>query len=418
MRLMMHCIVALFLLLSAALVLAGENCTVCHKKVVQGVHRGLRCLSCHLDGTRILANPASRESRAAGCIGCHKGYAALFEHAMGTRKAEHRFVAKSFGRIDARYFEKNCNGCHLKGCTDCHGGNGHEIAMPRDRDCFTCHKGYFVGTDYYGMAPREDNMRYQRGEVAYGEAYLKMTPDVHAEVGLTCAACHSMTSLAAGRKAAKGCRDCHKPRLSVPEHRIAGHLKKLECYACHSAWAAQEYGTFYLRFSNSPSQEYYRLRRDQTAEEYVKSAYLRKQDAPPLGLNAAGKVSPIRPQFIGYFTDIKYDRAIWEENRLLVAQWKAFFPHTVRRGSVMCEGCHDNPRRFILEPERDRIYQLQAEGLALSSFWDQRGQQVVNGTFMPAARYREFSRKTPAYKRAYLEKWQSFVNRVEVSSGR
>ncbi len=52
-----------------------------------------------------------------------------------------------------------------------------------DRVCFTCHKGYFVGTDYYGMAPREDSLRYQRGEVAYGETYLKMTPDVHAEKG-------------------------------------------------------------------------------------------------------------------------------------------------------------------------------------------------------------------------------------------
>lgn len=416
MRLMMRCIVASCLLLSAAVALGKENCTVCHKKVLQGVHRDLPCLSCHLDEERTLANPASRESGAAGCVGCHKGYAALFDHAMGTRKGERSFVRDGWGRADSGFFEKNCGVCHLRGCTDCHGAKGHAIAKPRDRDCFACHKGYFVGTDYYGMAPREDSMRYQRGEVAYGEAYLKMTPDVHAEAGLACADCHSMKSLAAGRKAAKWCTDCHAVKKSVPEHRIAAHLEKLECYACHSAWAAQEYGTFYLRFSNSPSRELYALRRDQAAEEYVKSAYLRRQDAPPLGLNGHGRVSPIRPQFIAYFTDIRNDRAVWDENRLLAAQWKAFFPHTVRRGAVMCEGCHDNPRRFVLERKEDRIYQLQAEGMTLPSFWDASGQRVANGAFYPAARYRDLSRKTTAYQRAYLEKWQSLVNHVEASS--
>ncbi len=416
-RFMMRCIVAFSLLLSALPALAAENCTVCHKKTVKGAHRGLPCLSCHLDEAKTLADPASRESGAAGCVGCHKGYAALFGKAMGSRKGERDFVARSWGKADPDFFAKNCNACHLKGCTDCHGAKGHEIAKPKDRDCFTCHKGYFVGTDYYGMAPREDSMRYQRGEVAYGEAYLKMTPDVHAEAGLACAACHTMASLAAGKKSAKGCRECHEPKRNIPEHRIAAHLEKMECYACHSAWSPQEYGTFYLRFdSDSPSKERYRVRRDQAAEEYVKSTYLRRQDAPPLGLNRQGRVSPIRPQFIAYFTDIRHDRAIWDENRLLAAQWKAFFPHTVRRGSVMCEGCHDNPRRFVLEREEERIYRPAAEGMTLPSFWDATGQEVANGAFYPQARYREMSRKTTAYQRGYLEKWQSLVNHVETSS--
>lgn len=418
MRSMMRCIVACLLLLSAGGALAGENCTVCHKVRVKGAHAGLPCLSCHLDEARTLANPASVASRAAGCVGCHKGYQALFAHAMGTRERERRFVGRSFGRYDERFFEKNCDSCHLKGCTDCHGKEGHAIGKARDRECFACHKGYFVGTDYYGMAPREDNMRYQRGEVAYGEAYLKMTPDLHAEAGLACGACHSMASLAAGSKAAKGCRDCHEPKRSVPEHAVAAHLEKLECYACHSAWGAQEYGTFFIRFENSPSQELYRIRRDTTSEEYVRSAYLRRQDAPPLGLNGRGKVSPIRPQFIGYFTDVKYDRAIWEENRLVAAEWKPYFPHTVRRGTVMCEGCHETPRRFVLEPESQRIYALKADGMTLESFWDRTGQRVEGGAFLPAARYREMSRKTPAYRKAYLEKWQTLVDHVETSSGR
>ena len=419
-RSMMLCIAACFLALSAAsgpaLAGEGENCTDCHRVVLKGVHAELPCLSCHRDESDTLGNPASLESRAAGCVGCHRGYDGLFDHAMATRERELSFVDRSFGRGDAGFFGKNCNSCHLGGCTDCHGGKGHEIAPARDRDCFACHKGYFVGTDYYGMAPREDSLRYQRGEVAYGESYLKMTPDLHAEAGLTCADCHSMGSLASGRKSSKSCTDCHQVTRTVIEHRIGAHLEKMECYACHSAWAAQEYGTFYLRFTDSPSQDLYRVRRDNSGDDYVKSAYLRRQDAPPLGLNARGKVSPIRPQFIGYFSEIGSDRVLGQENRLVAAEWKAFFPHTTRRGSVMCEGCHDNPRRFILEQQADRIYQLQADGMTLPSFWESGGQKVVNGAFLPAPRYLQLNKKSPAYQRAYLEKWQNLINHVETSS--
>jgi len=394
---------------------AGENCAVCHRVSVQGKHANLPCRSCHGDDVDTLFKPASAENRAAGCVGCHRGYAALFDHAMATKSRERQFVERSFAKGDAGFYGKNCASCHLTGCGDCH-GSGHSLARPRDRSCFVCHKGYFVGTDYYGMAPREESLRYQRGETAYGENFLKMAPDVHAEAGIPCGACHSMASLAAGRSAAKGCVDCHKVSRKVPEHRIAAHLERLECYACHSAWAPQEYGTFYLRFTDSPAQQSYELK--ENAGEYVKSVYLKKQDSPPLGVNSRGKVSPIRPQFIAYFTRIVRDRPVGGENRLLAAEWKAFFPHTVRRGSVMCEGCHDNPRRFLGEADQDRIYDLKKDGLSLPSFWQREGQRVVNGAFLPDERYRRLALKSPAYLRAYLEKWQTLVDHVENSSAR
>ena len=424
MRLMMLCIAVCFLLLDTAAGGAAENCKVCHRVTLKGVHAGLACLSCHLSESDTLADPAAGAGRAAGCVGCHRGYAALFDGAMATRKSEKLFVDRSIGAFDPGFFQNSCGSCHLSSCTDCHGGSGHEIAPATDSSCFACHKGYFVGTDYYGMAPREDSLRYQRGEVAYGETYLKMTPDVHAEAGIKCGTCHSMASLVAGRKSSKSCLDCHKVSTKVVEHRIGAHLEKLECYACHSAWTPQEYGTFYLRFADSPSQDYYRVRGNEG--NYVKSAYLRKQDAPPLGINARGKVSPIRPQFLLYFSDIKNDRPVgnWPlatgpdlvENRLLAAEWKAFFPHTIRRGTVMCEGCHDTPRRFIMEKKEDRIYQLQADGMTLPSFWDRTGQKVTNGDFLPVSRYLLLTEKSPAYQKAYLQKWQNLINRVENSS--
>lgn len=407
-------IVVSFLAIKAGSADAAGNCTSCHHVQVTGAHARISCALCHGNESNPAVNPASLASGAAGCTVCHRGYAALFDHAMGTRAGEKAFVARSWGKADPHFWDKNCNSCHVTSCLDCHGGKGHAVVLPTKKMCLACHKGYFIGMDYYGRAPREDSLRYQRGINIDGERYLKMLPDVHAEAGMGCGACHSMRSLAEGKKTSKKCLDCHRLNKKIVEHRIAGHLNKLECYACHSSWGAQEYGTFYLRFTDSPSRDYYRLKN--SGNEYVKSAYLRKQDAPPLGINERGKVSPIRPQFMAYFSDIRHDKPFGPENRLLAAEWKAFFPHTIRRGTVMCDGCHDNPRRFIQESKEDRIYLLQKDGMILPSFWDRTGQRVANGDFMAVARFRKMTGKSPAYKKAYIEKWKSLVSRGENSS--
>lgn len=375
------------------------------------VHVGFGCGSCHLQGGNA-SDPAASSGRAAGCVACHNGHERIFDHAMGKRSGERQFVQRSYGRFDSGFWDKNCNSCHLKGCLDCHGDG---LAKPSVAECQRCHNGYYTGWDYSGRAPREDNMRYQRGIAVNGETFLKMLPDVHYSAGMTCGACHSMASLAEGKKASKLCRDCHKPSLKILEHRISAHLQRLECYACHSAWAPQEYGTFFLRFRDQRMKEDFDLKSGANAE-YLRSAYLKKQDAPPLGINAVGRVSPIRPMFIAYYTDIMTARNNGPENTMLVAEWRAYFPHTVQRGTVTCEGCHDNPTRFLFEPESRRIYNLEKDGMGLASFWLQKGQRVSNGSFIDAARYLRMSSKTPAYTKAYVEKWKTFLNRVENSS--
>ena len=120
--------------------------------------------------------------------------------------------------------------------------------------------------------------------------------------------------------------------------------------------------------------------------------------------------------FIAFYTDIMTAKNNGPENTLLTAEWRTYFPHTVQRGSVACEACHDNPTRFLLEPESRRIYNLQKDGMGLESFWSQRGQRVSNGSFMDAARYLRMSSKSPAYTKAYITKWKTFLNRVENSS--
>ena len=332
---------------------------------------------------------------------------------MAHRTGEKQFVQRSYARVDSDFWSKNCDSCHLKSCQDCH--DGLLPSKPSVAACQKCHKGYYTGWDYSGRAPREDNMRYQRGIAVGGETFLKMSPDVHYRAGMTCGACHSMASLARGQKSSKQCLDCHMPSRKPVEHRITAHLQRLECYACHSAWAPQEYGTFFLRFRDPALKEDFDLKPG-ASPDYLRSAYLKSQDAPPLGLNAAGRVSPIRPQFIAYYTDVQSARNNGPENVLLAAEWRAFFPHTIQRGTVTCEGCHDNPRRFLHEPQSLRMYQLKKDGMGLESFWLQDGQRVVNGNFVSASRYLRLSKKSHAYTKAYIEKWKTFLNRVDNSS--
>jgi hypothetical protein len=354
----------------------------------------------------LLASPARAADPEANCLGCHPKARAALSGPMSTRASERSFAHRAFGAAEGdRFFEASCSGCHVSACSDCHGAAPHKDGRPKDDACLGCHRGYFVGWDSYGRAPREDHARYRRGAVANGESFLKMLPDVHRERGITCADCHPMQSLHGGTGAARTCVDCHpNPSRTVPEHSFDGHMNKMECVACHAAWAPQEYGTFLVQPRTSTQQEAFAAL--PSFGPWKKSAYLRRQDAPPLGLNARGKVSPIRPQFILFATDPSRG---WE-NRLLAAEWKAFSPHTIRRGTVTCSGCHESPRRFLLEADADRLHLLDQDGLALRSFWSQTGQRVTNGAFFPRDRYTLMNRKTPEYVRQYLRQWQNLLD--------
>lgn len=395
---------------------ADDGCRVCHAVELRGIHAGLDCASCHGEDAGQRPPGAALSATAIYCQECHPDTLGVLHGPMAHRQAEQDFVARSWGQADPDFYQKNCAQCHVRTCTDCHGLDGHDIARPTKEDCHACHRGYYVGADYYGYAPREDAQRYQRGLSYGGEHYLKMRPDVHARAGMACGDCHDMNSLAQGRTASRTCLDCHEPDPEVIEHGIAAHMQKFECYACHSGWAPQQYATFFIRFTDGEVPDYFILRRDRTAPDYVRSAYLRFQNLPPLGISERGRVSPIRPQFQAYFSEISADGPVGEPNRKLAAQWKAFFPHTIQRGTPMCDQCHDNPQRFLLQKPEDRIYRIDEDGLGLQSFWMQEGQTLVNGSFYDTARYERMSRRDGEYVKAYVEKWKRLTESVGASS--
>lgn len=376
-----------------------------------GILRGIVVIALILTGPGGVTAREDLPPAVAPCSSCHPGQAAVLAGPMATRSAEVAFACRAFGDEGPAFFSASCAGCHVSACEDCHAGDAHRPATAYDSACLECHKGYFTGWDYFGRAPREDHGRFQRGPEAQGEYHLAMAPDIHAAAGLGCADCHRIHG--APEAEARGCRDCHlEIDETVPEHAIVAHLDHMTCSACHAAWAAQEYGTTLVMPRGEAAEDAFWSLPE--AGDWIKSAALRQQGPPPLGLDSAGRVSPIRPQFILLATDRHRD---WE-NRLLVAEWKAFAPHTIRRGSVTCGGCHENPRRFLLEDPADRIYDLGADGLPLESWWSRTGQRVVNGEFFPAERFERMNRRTPEYVRQHLRRWQSMIETGAASSAR
>ncbi len=407
----------MFWILVLSALLTFSNAALAVEPQLTGGHAGFACSSCHGDGVATGRDLSSAVSRARGCTSCHQGYDRIFDQVMTTRHAEKHFCERSFDKVDADFFSNNCTACHVSDCLDCHGPDGHQLTAGGQDNCLTCHKSYFVGHEYLGLAPREDHPRYQRGPESQGDHYLKMRPDIHYENGLECRDCHSMQSFMSGQAAAKSCQDCHQPDMQVVEHRISAHIEKLECYACHSAWAAQEYGSFFLRFGEDNRESAVKdFKAPSLNGDYLQRTYLRRQDAPPLGYNQRGKLSPVRPQFISYYSDLRGDGFPLVENQFMTAEWKAFFPHTIRRGTVMCDSCHNDARRYLLEAVEDRIYRIDLDGLGLSSFWNQEGQTVINGSFVSPQQFSELTKKDAAYTRAYVERWQKLIGHGDASS--
>jgi hypothetical protein len=223
-----------------------------------------------------------------------------------------------------------------------------------------------------------------------------------------------MKSLSDNKKYAKTCTDCHnKIDKTIVEHNIQEHLEKLECYRCHSSWAVSELGTFYIQFIDSDVRKFYKSLKH-VSGEYIKSAFMKEYGPPFLGINSSGKYSPIRAEFILFYTGMYKNRLIGDDNRLLGAFWKAFYPHTIRVVTVMCDNCHENRKKYLLLDNNTDFYELQKDDVQLESFYTNMNQKMLNGYFIDNQSYNnKINKKTDKYVKTYIKKWAEFINFIE-----
>jgi hypothetical protein len=361
--------------------------------------------SCLL-GSAEAAKAADFRAEAKVCLSCHGEYSGILASNMRTRANEARFIQKTFSPVDLNFAVKNCNGCHIASCLDC-----HAEGKPDVNACLKCHNGENTGADYAGMGIREDHERYQRGPSFNGINYMKMLPDAHYEKGFACGGCHTMRSLA-GNGSVKQCAQCHSYSRKIVDHSIKAH-DNLACAGCHAAWSPTEYGAFYIRLRESKSRDYFRAVR-QLNSEYVKSSFMRLNIPPALGKNEEGKYIPIRPRLV-FFTDVYRDAPVGDENRMLSNLWEPFAPHTLRRETLTCEACHNDRRKYLIENDAERIFLTEKDGLQINSFHDNTFFRIDKGSFVTEEDYTKISMRTTDYIKAYLKKLEQMKNTVKNS---
>ena len=394
-----------------------DTCLDCHKTIViSGPHKGINCTACHKKNIKHYGKNTTNFNDNM-CINCHKNASGIMSSIMVKRTKEINIIKKAFDSVDENFYEKNCKStCHVNSCLDCHTlkKSTHSIEKPGIDNCLKCHREYFTGIDYTGLAIREDSERYKRGVFKDKEYYLKMLPDVHYEKGLTCNECHSMKSLSDNKKYSKTCTDCHvKIDKTIVEHSIPEHLERLECYACHASWAVNELGSFYIQFIDSDVRKFYKSLKHLSGE-YIKSAFIKEYGPPFLGINNRGKYSPVRAEFIFFYTGIYKNKLIGDDNRLLGAFWKAFYPHTVRVETVMCDNCHENRKKYLLLDNNTDIYELQKDDIPLESFYSSKKQTMLNGYFIDSKTFNnKINKKTTKYVENYIKKWAEFIKFLE-----
>lgn len=148
--------------------------------------------------------------------------------------------------------------------------------------------------------------------------------------------------------------------VAVPQH-----MEKLECYACHSTWAAQYYGYKYVIDYSKNSidwlQSAEKVNPDGTTAD-LKGRYVMQPGAPtygdyshmrwenpPLGINGEGRVTPLVGVIQTVGTVIGPDGKTITWNRVAktadgydAIELAPLNPHTTSKASRDCSDCHGN----------------------------------------------------------------------------
>lgn len=389
-----------------------------------------QCLRCHIwsDG-----HQRDGDYRASGCAACHVLYsdAGLYE---GGDKA----IAKdqkdrpSFHRITAKIPETQCLHCHNRG-----GRTGVSFIGTMESDEY--------GTPYTAKGGKQGQL--------HGKNYNHLQADIHFDKGLTCIDCHTKQdhhgdgNIYVKREQAVEieCDDCHgtttkrsnmktswgnplpnlkkqgdkiilTAKLSGKEHivpqlidaklgadgfvahiAVPSHMEKLECYACHAAWAPQCYGCHAKQDIGKPNGDWLnpksglpdpskasqRGNLEKTAYSWDESRSYLRWETPTLGINSEGKVSPFIPGCQVVFTQMDGEKNL-VLNKIYTTKdgtsgvsTNPIQPHTISKKGRSCADCHMSRKALGLG---SGFYDSRKNGLAidfeLERIVDEEGRQL------------------------------------------
>ena len=343
------------------------------------------CTSCHL---WTQAKALKGNFRATGCAACHMPYGEDGTYAGGD-------VAMSKTKAGRPLRHQLTKAIPVTQCATCHNG-GSRAAM-----------------NLRGMmeAPPvgKETFTYDQ-DLLHGHAYTQQIPDVHFTKGMACIDCHTEREMHGdGRIYAKRhyevevrCENCHGtpdrvatgltsqgrrlrnvfvppgpnpeslvtlvtkltgrvlpiPQLAGLRTQPAGHdpthLKKMECFTCHTAWAPTCYGC-HIKMDYSAYQAPVDVAFDHLANAHSKQGWFRltagvrfADPEPVLGVSWRGKVVPFVSRAQPLFTYVNPAGQTEYAFKKLGFAHNPIVPHTVTKAVRSCESCHGNPRALGL----------------------------------------------------------------------
>lgn len=200
----------------------------------------------------------------------------------------------------------------------------------------------------------------------------------------------------------------HTPRGKTAMVSVSKHLERMECYACHSAWAPQCYGC-HVNVDYS--------RKDPAGIDWValgnadhknakpqatitESPSYFRWESPILGINGENRISPLIPGCQVVYTVKDKNGRVLVENQMpknrteakdigqaalpLAIDMAPVHPHTNQRSARSCEDCHSHPKTSGLGMPRGIHSKQQIDWSRVST---KEGTQLVTvGTHWPLSR--------------------------------
>jgi hypothetical protein len=116
-----------------------------------------------------------------------------------------------------------------------------------------------------------------------------------------------------------------------PAHDLKGH-ERLTCSACHDTWAPQCDG---CHIAYDPAgRQWDHLRREETPGRWIERRWGAHEDAPALGVTAAGRIAPFVPG-MNLVADLP-----GRPRSLHSTRYARVAPHTTQRAGRDCASCH------------------------------------------------------------------------------